>query len=76
VLLVNLLAALNFTSSLNKKRPENKKNVKNAKTFLHLWVVRIESHTLPARKSIFADPGSGQRTVIGRVRPFVCLLPL
>jgi len=33
VLLVNLLAALNFANVfLNKKRPENKKNVKNVKT--------------------------------------------
>jgi len=45
VLLVNLLAALNFANVfLNKKRLENKKNVKNVtkilknvKTFLHLW---------------------------------------
>jgi len=53
VLLVNLLAALNFANVFfNKKRLENEKNVKNAKrdqndqnknvkTFLHLcWYVR------------------------------------
>jgi len=37
VLLVNLLAAVNFANVfLNKKRLENKKNVKNV--FLHVWV--------------------------------------
>jgi len=43
MLLVNLLAALNFANVfLNKKLSENKKTLKNVKKrFLHLWLEQI-----------------------------------